>query len=156
MYQDLHSHTYYSFCGKDAPEAVVEAAIAGGLELFGITDHNYGIGYSRLDVFQHPAAPDFRGSCERTLRRYFDHINLIREKYADRIRVLRGIELCTLRHRRRPVLLRRPLRYPLGRRCAYRPVRPYRGARRVPPLLLLPHGCQPHLLGNERQLRQHP
>ena len=85
MYQDLHSHTYYSFCGKDAPEAVVEAAIAGGLELFGITDHNYGIGYSRLDVFQHPAAPDFRGSCERTLRRYFDHINLIREKYADRI-----------------------------------------------------------------------
>ena len=96
MYQDLHSHTYYSFCGKDAPEAVVEAAIAGGLELFGITDHNYGIGYSRLDVFQHPAAPDFRGSCERTLRRYFDHINLIREKYADRIRVLRGIELCTL------------------------------------------------------------
>ena len=96
MYQDLHSHTYYSFCGKDAPEAVVEAAIAGGLELFGITDHNYGIGYSRLDVFRHPAAPDFRGSCERTLRRYFDHINLIREKYADRIRVLRGIELCTL------------------------------------------------------------
>lgn len=96
MYQDLHSHTYYSFCGKDAPEAVVEAAIAGGLDLFGITDHNYGIGYSRLDVFRHPAAPDFRGSCERTLRRYFDHINLIREKYADRIRVLRGIELCTL------------------------------------------------------------
>ena len=36
MYQDLHSHTYYSFCGKDAPEAVVEAAIAGGLELFGL------------------------------------------------------------------------------------------------------------------------
>lgn len=96
MYQDLHSHTYYSFCGKDSPEAIVEAAIAGGLELFGISDHNYGIGYSRLDVFQHPAAPELREDYGRTLRRYYDHIDLIREKYADRIRVLRGIELCTL------------------------------------------------------------
>lgn len=96
MYQDLHSHTYYSFCGKDAPEAIVEAAIAGGLDLFGITDHNYGIGYGRFNAFQHPSAPELRTPYERTLRRYFDHINLIREKYADRIRVLRGIELCTL------------------------------------------------------------
>ena len=44
MLQDLHSHTYYSFCGADKPETIVEAAIAGGLELFGITDHSYGIG----------------------------------------------------------------------------------------------------------------
>ena len=40
MIQDLHAHTYYSFCGQDTPEAIVEAAIAGGLDLFGITDHN--------------------------------------------------------------------------------------------------------------------
>lgn len=96
MYQDLHSHTYYSFCGKDSPESIVEVAIAGGLELFGISDHNYGIGYGRFNAFQHPTAADLRGDYERTLRRYYDHINLIREKYADRIRVLRGIELCTL------------------------------------------------------------
>lgn len=95
MYQDLHSHTYYSFCGKDAPEAIVEAAIAGGLELFGITDHNYGIGYGRQDIFQHPCAPELHEDYGRTLRRYYDHIDLIRDKYADRIRVLRGIELCT-------------------------------------------------------------
>ena len=25
MIQDLHSHTYYSFCGKDRPEEIVEA-----------------------------------------------------------------------------------------------------------------------------------
>lgn len=49
MIQDLHAHTYYSFCGKDAPETIVEAAIAGGIRLFGITDHNYGIGFSRYD-----------------------------------------------------------------------------------------------------------
>ena len=33
MIQDLHSHTYYSFCGADTPEQVVETAIAGGIEL---------------------------------------------------------------------------------------------------------------------------
>ena len=44
MIQDIHSHTYYSFCGGDRPEEVVEKAIAGGIELFGICDHNYGGG----------------------------------------------------------------------------------------------------------------
>ncbi len=99
MIQDLHAHTYYSFCGKDAPEAIVEAAIAGGLDLFGITDHNYGIGYGRHNLFNATAelgSTDY----ERTLRRYYDHQNLIREKYADRITVLRGIEICTLKNDR--------------------------------------------------------
>ncbi len=96
MLQDLHSHTYYSFCGKDTPEVIVEAAIAGGLELFGITDHNYGIGYGRHNVFCATADMGL-DNYERTLRRYFDHQNLIREKYAGRIRVLRGIEICTLK-----------------------------------------------------------
>ena len=92
MLQDLHSHTYYSFCGKDTPEATVEAAIAGGIELFGITDHCHGIGNARLDVFYSTSETIGRGY-GRTLQRYFDHINLIREKYADKICVLRGIEL---------------------------------------------------------------
>ena len=51
MIQDLHSHTYYSFCGGDKPEEIAEAAIAGGIELLGITDHNYGIGNARRNVF---------------------------------------------------------------------------------------------------------
>lgn len=96
MIQDLHSHTYYSFCGADTPEAVVEAAIEGGFDLIGITDHAHGVGDGRLQFFEHPltdAAPDY----ERTLRRYYDHISLIREKYADRIRVLRGIEVATVK-----------------------------------------------------------
>lgn len=92
MLQDLHSHTYYSFCGKDTPEAIVEAAIAGGIELFGISDHCHGIGNARLDVFYSQSA-DVRRSYERTLRRYFDHINLVREAYKEKITVLRGIEL---------------------------------------------------------------
>ena len=43
MYMDIHSHTYYSKCGKDDPHAVIDAAIAGGIEVFGLSDHNYGI-----------------------------------------------------------------------------------------------------------------
>ena len=95
MIQDLHSHTYYSFCGKDAPEKVVEAAIAGGIELLGITDHNYGIGFSRYDAFIAPEAVIKTEYDQSVLKRYYDHINLIKEKYADKITVLRGIEIAT-------------------------------------------------------------
>ncbi|MBQ8409599.1 MAG: PHP domain-containing protein [Clostridia bacterium] len=96
MIQDLHSHTYYSFCGQDVPEAVVEAAMAGGVQLLGITDHCHGVGFCRKDARRAPEdiIPNVYG--EYTLRRYFDHINLIREKYADRIRILRGIEIATV------------------------------------------------------------
>ena len=96
MIQDRHSHTYYSFCGKDTPESIVEAAIAGGIEVFGISDHNYGIGYARYDVFLSDEEQKLHKTYERTLKRYFDHINLIKEKYAGEIEVKRGIELCTL------------------------------------------------------------
>lgn len=50
MIQDLHSHTYYSFCGNDSPEKVIEVAIAGNIEMLGITDHNCGIGLGSLDA----------------------------------------------------------------------------------------------------------
>jgi len=94
MIQDLHSHTYYSLCGYDRPEAVVEAAIEGGIELFGICDHNHGIMHGRRCVRNSQCDLDF-DDCERTFRRYFDHIDLIREKYADKIKILRGIEIST-------------------------------------------------------------
>lgn len=97
MIQDLHSHTYYSFCGKDKPEKIVEAAIAGGIELFGITDHNYGVGNARGNVFEDEEIPD---NYERTLVRYYDHMKLIKEKYADQICVLCGIEVATLKEAR--------------------------------------------------------
>ena len=94
MIQDLHSHTYYSFCGADTPEQVVETAIAGGIELLGITDHSYGIGEGTVENYE--ALPkDGERNYDRPLRRYFDHINLIKEKYADRIKILRGIEVAT-------------------------------------------------------------
>ncbi len=94
MIQDIHSHTYYSFCGKDKPETIVEAAIAGGIELFGISDHSYGIGQSKTNVFM-SKDDDLFEDYERTLIRYFDHINLIKQKYADKIKILCGIEVGT-------------------------------------------------------------
>ena len=94
MIQDLHSHTYYSFCGKDRPEQIVEAAINGGIELFGICDHNYGIGVARKDLRKLPDIVSL-DAYRAHLARYFDHINLVKEKYADRITVLRGIEVAT-------------------------------------------------------------
>lgn len=102
MIQDLHSHTYYSFCGADTPEEVVEAAINGGIELLGITDHHYGIGDGRTDVYL-STSQEIGNDYERTLRRYFDHISLIKEKYEGKIKILRGIEIGTLKQGRVPL-----------------------------------------------------
>ncbi|MBE6590768.1 MAG: PHP domain-containing protein [Ruminococcaceae bacterium] len=95
MIQDLHCHSYYSFCGKDSPETIVKAAIEGGIELLGITDHNYGIGFLRKDAFKAPADSVKQSYEPRIFERYCDHIGLIREKYADRIKLLCGIEIAT-------------------------------------------------------------
>ena len=96
MLQDLHSHTYYSFCGADKPEDVVDAAIGAGLSMLGICARQYGIMYGSIPFFSLPVDMEVQPDFDRPLRRYFDHINLLRETYADRITVLRGVELCTL------------------------------------------------------------
>ena len=95
MIQDLHSHTYYSFCGKDSPGALVEAAINGGIELLGICDHNYGVEFGKKRVFKAPVDVIPNEYDGVSFRKYYEHINLIKEKYADRIRVLCGIEIAT-------------------------------------------------------------
>ncbi len=103
MIQDLHSHTYYSFCGKDKPETLIETAIAGGVETLGICDHNYGIGIGRKEIYKGEA--EFSNEdYERTLKRYFDHMTLLKEKYADRIEILRGIEISSTLIRPRALL----------------------------------------------------
>ena len=95
MIQDLHSHTYYSFCGKDSPEAIVEAAISGGIELFGICDHSYGVGFGSWSAYEAPIDVVPR-QCDATLlRKYYDHIGLIKEKYSGKIKILCGIEVAT-------------------------------------------------------------
>ena len=78
MISDIHSHTYYSRCGKDDPHLTIEAAIKGGIEVFGICDHNYGIGDRKKE--------------------YFKLLTSLREEYKGRIKLLRGIELATIRN----------------------------------------------------------
>ena len=95
MIQDLHSHTYYSFCGRDNPEETVAAAIKGGIELFGITDHAHGVGHGRIDVYRAARTNPVFADYKKTLNRYYDHMDLIRQKYWDQIRILCGIELNT-------------------------------------------------------------
>lgn len=73
---DIHSHTYYSGCGRDKPEVIIEAALSGGIELFGISDHNYGIGTRK--------------------KAYCEEIRSFIEPYKDRIHLLCGIEISTL------------------------------------------------------------
>ena len=103
MIQDLHSHTYYSFCGKDRPETVIETAIDGGVELLGICDHNYGIGIGRKSLYK--SETDFPlDDYGLALYRYFDHLSLLKEKYADRIKLLRGVEISTTLTRPRALL----------------------------------------------------
>ena len=73
---DIHSHTYFSACGADKHEDIIEAAINGGIEVFGICDHCYGIGDRREE--------------------YCRIIYEMKEKYKDRIKLLCGIEIATV------------------------------------------------------------
>ena len=95
MIQDLHSHTYYSFCGNDSPEEVIEAAIEANIEMLGINDHNYGIGLGTQQMFKATAGQVIGAYHSNMLRRYYEHISLLKEKYADKIKLLCGIEIAT-------------------------------------------------------------
>ncbi len=96
MIQDLHAHTYYSFCSKDKPEKVIEAAITGGIQQFGICDHNYGVGCARTE-FCWDQGTKLNADYGQTLQRYYDHMTLLKDKYAKKIKLLCGIEVCTLK-----------------------------------------------------------
>ncbi len=76
MTQDLHSHTYFSACGADDPELLILKAIESGIDVFGISDHNYGIGDKK--------------------RRYFSLLTELQQKYSGKIRLFRGIEIATV------------------------------------------------------------
>ncbi len=95
MIQDLHAHTYYSFCSNDRPEAVIERAIIEGIQQLGICDHNYGVGCARTE-FCWDKGTQLQADYGKTLVRYYDHIRTLKEKYAKKIQLLCGIEVCTL------------------------------------------------------------
>lgn len=77
---DLHMHTW--FCdGNDSPDTMVRAAIGKGLETVGISGHSFT-----------PHDTSYCMSCEGT-EDYIREIQELKETYADKIKVLLGIEM---------------------------------------------------------------
>ncbi len=49
---DVHSHTYYSNCGRDEPQKLIDTAIENGISVLGICDHSYGIGERKKEYLE--------------------------------------------------------------------------------------------------------
>ena len=94
MIQDLHAHTYYSFDCVDSPEQVIQTALLSGVKQLGFCDHNHGVGLARKEECYNKGT-DLTVDYDGTLKRYFDHMTLLQEKYRNKIRILRGIEVAT-------------------------------------------------------------
>ena len=97
MIQDLHSHTYYSYCGNDSPDTLIKTAIENGIEFLGICDHCHGV------MTNYPTVKygndDIRLLMSRVaLQRYYDHIMTVAHKYRDYIKVWCGLEITTIDH----------------------------------------------------------
>lgn len=73
---DLHSHTHYSADACSAPESLIEKAIAGGVEMLGITDHNYWF--------------------EDRIAQYIHEISALKRRYKGYIELLCGMEIRTV------------------------------------------------------------
>ena len=74
-FHDLHNHTVFSYDGSNTPEEIIENAIANGIEVVGITDHQFTIGSE--------------------LKKYIEKINACKAKYKKYIDVLCGLEIGT-------------------------------------------------------------
>lgn len=94
MIQDLHVHSYYSFDSEDHPEKIIEGAILAGVQTLGFSDHNHSVGLARKSEC-YGRGTDLEVDYDRTLVRYFDHITLLKEKYKNKIKILRGLEVAT-------------------------------------------------------------
>lgn len=71
--QDLHNHTTYSYDGINTPEEIIKNAISKGIDVIGISDHQFSIG--------------------NKISAYIEEINLLKEKYKNKIKVLCGLEI---------------------------------------------------------------
>ncbi|MDO4618875.1 MAG: PHP domain-containing protein [Clostridia bacterium] len=75
MIIDLHNHTTFSYDGQDLPESIIENAIASGINIVGITDHQFTDGFS--------------------LSEYVNTIAKLKEKYKNQIVIKTGLEIGT-------------------------------------------------------------
>ena len=75
-------HTHTTYCdGNSSPEEIVSEAVSLGMPALGFSGHSY----TSID--------ESYCMSEEGMRKYFDEINLLRDRYADDIRILCGIEM---------------------------------------------------------------
>ncbi len=72
---DLHNHTFFSYDGSNSPDEIIENAIVHGIDVIGITDHQFSIG--------------------DRIGEYFETIQHCKIKYQNQIKVLCGLEIGT-------------------------------------------------------------
>ncbi len=72
---DLHNHTIFSYDGTNTPEQIIENAISHSIDVIGITDHQFSIGGD--------------------LSAYHSRLLACKRRYADKIKVLCGLEIGT-------------------------------------------------------------
>ena len=72
---DLHNHTIFSYDGSNTPEEIIENAIARGVDVIGISDHQFSI--------------------ESRLGEYFEYLCCCRRRYEGKIKLLFGLEIGT-------------------------------------------------------------
>lgn len=81
MYYDYHIHSHFSDDCKTDMEEIVEKAIEIGLKEICFTDHiDYDNCYSEKEF-------------EFNVEEYTGHINIMRDRYGDKIKILKGIEM---------------------------------------------------------------
>ncbi|MBP5605174.1 MAG: histidinol-phosphatase HisJ family protein, partial [Ruminiclostridium sp.] len=84
---DLHTHCDLSFDGSSSAEDMVKQAITLGLKYHALTDH--------VDLGEYPD-PDF--DLEATVNGAREQIPALKNKYADKITLLYGVELGQMCH----------------------------------------------------------
>ena len=73
---DIHAHTFYSSCGRDEPQLLVNTAVENSIRLLGVSDHNYGIGNRK--------------------REYLQVMRKLAEDNKEKLQIAVGIEIATL------------------------------------------------------------
>jgi len=72
---DLHNHTNFSYDGISGINALCENAVANGVSVFGITDHEFSIG--------------------NKIYEYIEAVNEAKKRYAGKLTLLLGLEIGT-------------------------------------------------------------
>ncbi len=81
FHSDYHTHSTYSSDGKEKPERMIRKAINVGLDEIALTDH-VDLGYPDSELF-----------FKIDMSAYIKDLERLREKFAGRIRVVKGLEL---------------------------------------------------------------